>query len=96
MKALVADVLGLDAYDEAAMDKQIEYAQIYRNTVTFHFRDGHEVDGSFKDKRHSTKWSADRYERMSQALKASWTDERRAAASEKMKMIRSEKKWPKA
>ena len=96
MKTLVADVLELDAFDEAAMDKQIEYARVLDNTVTFHFRDGHEEVKNFKEKRHGTKWSADRYERMSQALKASWTDERRAAASERMKTIRSEKKWPKA
>ena len=95
MKALVGDVLGLDAYDEAAMDKQIEYAQIYRNTVTFHFRDGHEETKNFKDKRHGAKWSAERREKMCQALKASWTDARRAAMGERIRKIRSERKWPK-
>ena len=96
MKTLVVDVLGLDSFDEAIMDKRLEYACLHGNTVTFHFRDGHEEVKNFKEKRHGTKWSADRYERMSQALKASWTDERRAAASDRMKTIRSEKKWPKA
>jgi len=83
MKALVADVLGLDAFDEASMDKQIEYAQMHGNTVTFHFRDGHDDDRSFKDKHHGTKWTAERREKQCQALKACWTDERRAAMSEK-------------
>ena len=92
MKSLVADVLDLDAFDEAAMDKQIEYARVLGNTVTFHFRDGQEVTRSFKEKRHSTKWSAERHEKMRQALKASWTDERRAAMSERMKILRSEHK----
>ena len=90
MKTLVADVLGLDVFDETAMDKHIEYAQVLGNTVSFHFRDGHEEVRNFKDKRHGTKWSADRHERMRQALKASWTDERRAAARGKKKKNRSE------
>ncbi len=94
MKALMTDVLELDTFDEAVMDKQIEYARVLGNTVTFHFRDGQEVTRGFKEKRHSTKWSAERHEKMRQALKASWTDERRVAASERMKKIRSERKWP--
>ena len=96
MKTLVTEVLGLNAFDESVMDRQIEYARVLGNTVTFHFRDGHEEISSFAEKRHGTKWSAERHKKVYQALKASWTDERRAAASEKMKTIRSEKKWPKA
>ena len=91
MKTLVADVLGLDSFDEAIMDKRLEYARVLGNTVTFHFRDGHEEVKNFKDKRHGTKWSAERREKQCQALKASWTDERRAAVSEKKRKSRSEK-----
>ena len=94
MKTLVVDVLGLDVFDETAMDKQIEYARVLGNTVTFHFRDGQEVTRNFMEKRHGAKWSAERHEKMRQALKASWTDERRVAMSERMKKIRSERKWP--
>ena len=90
MKALVTDVLGLNTFNEADMDNQLEYAQVLGNTVTFHFRDGHEKVRDFKDKRHGTKWSAERREKQCLALKASWTDERRAAASEKKRKIRSE------
>ncbi|MHC1787332.1 MAG: recombinase family protein [Christensenellales bacterium] len=90
MKTLVVDVLGLDVFDETAMDKHIEYAQVLGNTVTFHFRDGHEEVRNFKDKRHGTKWSAERLEKQCQALKASWTDERRAAARDKKRKSRSE------
>ena len=96
MKTLVTDVLGIDYFDEAIMDKRLEYAQVLGNSVTFHFRDGLEVVKSFKDKRHGTKWSAERREKQCQALKASWTDERRAAVSEKKRKSRSEKKCPKA
>ena len=91
MKTLVVDVLGLDSFDEAIMDKRLEYAQVLGNSVIFHFRDGLEVVKSFKDKRHGTKWSAERREKQCQALKASWTDERRAAVSEKKRKSRSEK-----
>ena len=55
MKALVTDVLELDSFDEAVMDNQLEYASVLGNTVTFHFRDGHEVTKSFKEKRQGTK-----------------------------------------
>jgi len=90
LKTLVVDVLGLNSFDEAIMDKRLEYAQVLGNSVTFHFRDGHEIVKSFKDKRHGTKWSAERREKQCQALKASWTDERRAAVSGKKRKSRSE------
>lgn len=95
MKALVTEVLGLPAFDEAVMDLQIEYASILNNTVTFHFRDGHEISKAYEDKRHGVKWTAERREKQCQAIKNSWTDERRAAMSQRMRQIRGEKKWPK-
>ena len=95
MKTLVTDVLGLAEYDEAVMDEQMEYATILDNTVTFHFRDGHEATLEFHDKRRGKKWTAERREKQCQAIKGSWTEERRAAMSERMKQIRSEKQWPK-
>ena len=94
MKALVTEILGLPAFDEAVMDAQIEYASILNNTVTFHFRDGHEISKAYEDKRHGVKWTAERREKQCQAIKDSWTDERRAAMSERMRQIRGEKKWP--
>jgi hypothetical protein len=95
VKALVTEVLGLPAFDEAVMDAQIEYASILDGTVTFHFRDGHEILNTYQDKRRGVKWSAERREKQCQAIKDSWTDERRAAMSERMRQIRGEKKWPK-
>ena len=95
MKTLVTEVLGLDTFDETTMDREIEYASVQQNTVTFHFRDGHEATLEFHDKRRGKKWTAERREKQSQAIKDSWTEERRAAMSERMKQIRSEKQWPK-
>ena len=91
----MTDVLGLTEYNEAEMDKQMEYATILGNTVTFHFRDGHEAFRDFHDKRHGTKWTEERRVKQSQAIRDSWTDERRAAMGENMRRIRSERKWPK-
>jgi len=42
------------------MDEQLEYASVLGNNVTFHFRGGHEVTRSFKEKRRGTKWSEER------------------------------------
>lgn len=95
MKTLIAEVLGLDAFSEAVMDKHMESASVLGNTVTFHFRDGHEVTKSFKDKRHRTKWTEERRIKQTKAIRDSWNDERRAAMSQRIKKIRSEKKWPK-
>ena len=95
MKTRVTEVLGLDAFDETTMDREIEYASVQQNTVTFHFRDGHEATLEFHDKRRGKKWTAERREKQCQAIKDSWTEERRAAMSERMKQIRSEKQWPK-
>ena len=94
MKRLVTDVLGLDEFDEAAMDAKIENATILDHTVTFHFRDGHIESREFLDKRHGTPWTEERREKAKESMKAGWTDERREAMSERIKKIRSEKKWP--
>ena len=94
MERLVADVLGLDEFDEAAMDARIENATILDHTVTFHFRDGHTESRDFLDKRHGTPWTEERREKARESMKAAWTDERREAMSERIKKIRSEKKWP--
>ena len=67
---------------------------VSRNTVTFHFRDGHTESREFLDKRHGTPWTEERREKARESMKAAWTDERREAMSERIKKIRSEKKWP--
>lgn len=94
MKRLVTDVLGLDEFDEAAMDAQFEEATILDHTVTFHFRDGRTESRDFLDKRHGTPWTEERREKAQQSMKDAWTDERREAMSKRIKQIRSEKKWP--
>ena len=94
MKRLVTEVLGIDEFDEAAMDAQIESATVLDHTVTFHFRDGHTESREYLDKRHGTPWTEERREKARQSMREAWTDERREAMSERIKKIRSEKKWP--
>lgn len=91
MKHLVADALGLDTYDNAAMDEQIEFATVLANSVTFHFRDGQKVERNFSYKQ-GTKWSAERRERQCQTLKTVESD----AQPFSTEGDRSEKKWPKS
>lgn len=69
MKRLVADVLALDEFDEAAMDAQIENATILDHTVTFHFRDGHTESRDFLDKRRGTPWTEERREKARESMK---------------------------
>ena len=94
MKRLVADVLGLPEFDEAEMDRQMEKATILDHTVTFHFRDGHTEERQFLDKKRGKPWTPEQRERARAGMKAAWTEERRKKMSEKVKQIRSEKKWP--
>lgn len=92
MKALVTETLGLDAFDEAVMDSQIEYATVLDNTVTFHFRDGREVTKPYQDKRQGTPWTEERRERSVASIRASWTDERRKKHGEIVREARRKKR----
>ena len=92
MKALVTETLGLDAFDEAVMDSQIEYATVLDNTVTFHFRDGREVTKPYQDKRQGTPWTEERRERSVASIRASWTDERRKKHGDIVREARRKKR----
>lgn len=95
MKALIADVLGIDGFDAAAMDEKLDHASIIDHTVTFHFKDGHTASREYISKKIGHKHSDEHKAHMSEVMKSVWTDERRAEMSERMKKIRNEKKWPK-
>ena len=82
MKRLTAEALGLETFDESAIDAQIEYTVILNNTVSFHFRDGQIVDKPYLDKRRGVKWSEERRAKCCASLKASWTEERRKRCGE--------------
>jgi DNA invertase Pin-like site-specific DNA recombinase len=94
LNALVCDVLGLEEYDEAAMDKAMDYCEIADNAVSFHFRDGHFEKRSYEEKKRGTPWTEERRQKALKGMKEYWSDpEHRKQASERMKQIRKEKKW---
>lgn len=57
MKKLICDVLGLSEFDEDAMNKAMDYAVIDHWTITFHFRDGHEVIRKYKHEKYRSRKS---------------------------------------
>lgn len=94
LNALVCDVLGLEEYDEAAMDKAMDYCEIADNAVFFHFRDGHLVKRDYEEKKRGTPWAEERRQKALTGMKEYWSDpEHRKQASKRMKKIRREKKW---
>ena len=86
--------MGLEEYDEAAMDKAMDYCEIADNAVSFHFRDGHFEKRSYEEKKRGTPWTEERRQKALKGMKEYWSDpEHRKQASERMKKIRREKKW---
>ena len=68
--ALTAEILGLKEFDEAIFAEQIDSMVIPApNQVLYHFKEGHEVTGTWADR----------------SRRNSWTDEMRWAAREKTK-----------
>jgi site-specific DNA recombinase len=57
MKELICDVLGLPEFDEDSMNKAMDYAVIDHWTITFHFRDGHEVTRKYKHEKYRSRKS---------------------------------------
>ncbi|MCH3999347.1 MAG: recombinase family protein [Lachnospiraceae bacterium] len=52
MKQLVCDVLDLPEFSEDAMNEAINYATINHWSITFHFRDGHEITRKYKHEKY--------------------------------------------
>ena len=77
MKQLVGGVLGLEQYDEKAMDEKIEKAVIRDYTVTFHFRDGTTKSCQYVNKKRDTKHTGETRQRMSEIMKQKWRERKR-------------------
>ena len=96
LRDLSAEVLGLDSFDDDLFEERIDSILVQGSTLTFRFKDGHEVQRDWvPPKRRSHKHTDEYKEYMSRVMKEKWTPERKAAMSEKMKMIRKERgdKW---
>lgn len=94
LKELTAEVLGLETFDEEVFLKQIDYISVRDVThLTFHFYDGHTEEREYEFRKEGVKWTDDRRVKQTQAIRESFTPDRRQKMSKKMKKIRSEKYW---
>ena len=93
---MIAEVMGTDSFDEAAMTEKIRSILVKGDDLVFLFNDGREETRTWvKPKRKSHKCSEAQKEHMRQVMKGKWTPERRAAMSKRMKELRKEQgdKW---
>lgn len=92
---MTAEVLGLPEFDEGEFLERIDYIDVISATeLIFHFKDGRQVSREWvKPKRQMPPWTEERREKQTQAIRDSFTLERREKMSKKMKEIRSVKKW---
>ena len=94
LRELTAQALGQQELDEAVFLKEIDHITIAPGGhITFCFYDGHEVSMEYSIKRRMPAWTEARKKKQGEAIKASFTEERRQKMSETMKKIRSEKYW---
>ena len=92
LKEVIAEVMGTEGFDDAAVDEKLDSILVDGETLIFRFKDGHEINRVWvKPKRKRRKHSDESKMLMSQKAKDRWTPERRAAMSEKMKQIRKER-----
>ena len=99
LHGLIAEVLGTDGYDEAAVEERIDHITVDGEQLVFSFKDGTQESRTWvKPKRRGHKHSEAHKEHMREVMKEKWTPEKKAAMSERMKQLRKErgKEWRKA
>ena len=94
LKDLAAEALGLSEFDNTVFADRIDHVDIAPGGhITFIFKDGGSKAMTYSTKRRMPGWTPERRERQVEAIRASFTEERRQKMSEKMKQIRSERYW---
>ena len=94
LKELCAEALGIPEFDEAVFSEQIDHIDVAPGgQLTFVFADGHTVQKTYSTKRRMPKWTDERKQKQGDAIRASYTEERRQKMSERMKKLRSERYW---
>lgn len=93
LKPVIAGVLGLDAFDEAAFDEQIDHIDVESaDRLVFHFKDGRSEKREWvKPKRVGKPRTEEQKEQMRKYMKEKWTPEYRQKMSENMKQLRKER-----
>jgi len=94
LEKITATVMGTESFNPDAFRASIDHITMEQGGVlTFAFIDGETKTASYSTKRKGTPWTQEQREKFSQSAKASYTPERRKAASERMKQMRKEKTW---
>ena len=94
LKEIINEVLGLDEFDEHVFLEKIDHISVRNLThLTFHFTDGSTVEREYEFRKEGVKWTKERREKQTKAIRESFTPERKQKISENMKRIRSEKYW---
>lgn len=94
IKNLSAIALGLDDFDESAFKEKVARVIITgAGTLTVELKNGESKDYVFSTKKTGTPWTEERRLKQTEAIRNSFTEERRREISERMKKIRSEKYW---
>lgn len=99
LQAMTAEVLGLDAFDDAAVTERIDSILVDGDTLVFRLTDGREERRTWvKPKKTGHKHTEAEKEHMRQVMRDKWTPEKKAAVSEHMKRLRKEEpeRWQKA
>ena len=92
LRAVCAEVLGTDGFDEDAFTAQVEYISVLADGILeFHLADGRVVQHSIDLRRSGTKWSEEQRSHFHESIKGRYTPERRQAMSEHMKQLRKER-----
>jgi len=93
--AYTNEVLGLEERDPDAFRNQIDYLEAATPLeLVYHFKDGREVHHDWPKAYPRPKWTDAQRAKFAESAKTAFPPERRQAMSEKMKQIRSERKWP--
>lgn len=92
---MTAEVLGIPEFDDSIFLERIDHISVVSATeLVFNMTDGKTVHREWvKPKKIMPPWTEERRKKQTQAIRDSFTPERRQAMSEKMKRIRSEKYW---
>ena len=94
LKELAAEALGLSEFDDAAFTDQADHVDIAPGGhITFVLKNGTTKAMTYSTKRRMPKWTEERRKKQGDAIRASFTEERRQRMSESMKKLRREKYW---
>ena len=93
LRGMTAEVLGLDAFDEAVFLEKIDRVAVRNGThLTFHFKDGSIAERDYTFKKQGKPWSEEQRQKFMATRKSHpMSDEQRKAASERMRQIRKER-----